>query len=99
MTNPRPGDVPESLIFEGPESNPEFASLSNIGPVFFDRPSMSTALTDLHVLIRKADEDYRKVMGLPDGHSTDFEYKITAEGPGLKVYLKQIRSLNTTLPL
>ncbi len=100
VTNPEPGQVPESILFEASGSDRfEVQSESSIGPVF-SASGMETLLIELktvsvrihEMLTRDIPEVDRPAFGV------DIEFKLEREGAGLALYVKQGRLLGTALP-
>lgn len=100
VTNPEPGQVPESILFEASGSDRfQLQTESSIGPVFTTSDmealliELKTVSVRIHgMLTRDIPETDRP------GFGVDIEFKLEREGAGLALYVKQGRLLGTALP-
>jgi hypothetical protein len=100
VTNPEPGQVPESLLFASAESDRfQIQSESSIGPVF-TASGMQALLLELktvsmqihQLLISSLPAAARQEFGV------DIEFKLEQEGETVSLYVKQSRLLGMALP-
>ena len=100
VTNPEPGQVPESILFEASGSDRfQLQIESSIGPVFIVSGmeellgELKTVSVRIHeILTRNISESSRR------GFGVDIEFKLEREGADLALYVKQGRLLGTALP-
>jgi hypothetical protein len=100
VTNPEPGQVPESILFEASGSDRfRLESESTIGPVF-TAPGMEALLIELKAVSIGIHEMMRSTVADSDRRDfgVDIEFKLEREGDGLALYVKQARLLGTALP-
>jgi len=100
VTNPEPGQVPESILFEASASDRfEVQTESSIGPVF-TVAGMETLLIELKTVSVRIHEILTRDIPAADrpGYGVDIEFKLEREGARLALYVKQGRLLGTALP-
>jgi len=100
VTNPEPGQVPESILFEASESDRfELQTESSIDPVFA-APGMEALLIELRTVSGRIHEMLTGGVAETDrqGFGVDIEFKLEQQGGDVALFVKQARLIGTTLP-
>ena len=100
VTNPEPGQVPESILFAASGSDRlQVQTESSIGPVF-TTSGMQALLLELKTVSVRIHEILTSDIPETDRpeFGVDIEFKLEREGADLALYVKQGRLLGTTLP-
>ena len=101
VTNPKHGDVPESILFKSSNlSYYQVEAESSIGNVFHEGPLSSEMLTELKELTVKIHELLTGDLpgDQPIHYGVDIEFKVMIEESKAVLYLKQARLLGAVLP-
>ena len=100
VTNPKNGQIPESIIYKSASSDGyEIRTRSNIHDIFLQDslknqlPELKEAVLNIHQMMTKRVEGKEnQVFGI------DIEFKLMNELDGHKLYIKQARLIRTILP-
>lgn len=99
ITNPEGAEVPEVIYFRQFDSKWYVTeSKSSVQNIFVDDPALTPVVRQLQKTCVKIDVLLRKKVADPQNYGVDVEFKIMKEGTEFKLYIKQARLLNVTLP-
>lgn len=101
VTNPSSGQVPEAIMFKQFDSKwYSTQSKSSVKNIFVDNAKLTPTVRELQKLTAQIDKLFRSKLSAKtaNAYGVDLEFKILKLDGQYKLYIKQARLLNTTLP-